>query len=316
MSGKPLVSVVIPAYNAAAFIEQTLETVAAQTFRDFEVVLVDDGSKDDTAAVAERFLKAKGLAGQAIKQENKKIAGARNTGWRAARGEWIAFLDHDDAWFPQKLRRTVEQIKAHPEAELFCHNENVVEKGKLLRVCRNGPDWTSDIYERLLFAGNALSPSCVTVKREALERVGGFREDERFNTVEDYDLWMRLSRACRFFFWPEVLGEYHFEERGASRRIVYHHGNLEHLLRDHFQTLYGDKPTLSQRLRMRRRLAAVYRSALGLLMTYGEAPEEQARYAKAMLAEFPLDPKNAVKGALWALKRPRRAGGTKRAGRS
>jgi glycosyltransferase involved in cell wall biosynthesis len=301
----PRVSVVIPAYNAAAFIEATLDTVAAQTFRDFEVLVVDDGSKDDTAGVVDRFLAAKGLRGRAIKQANKKIAGARNTGWRAAGGEWIAFLDHDDAWYPSKLQRTMEEIGAHPEAGLVCHWENVVEKGRVLRVCQNGP-WVDGMYERLLFQGNALSPSCVTVRREALEKVGGFREEERFNTVEDYDLWMRLARVCRFHFWGEVLGDYHFEERGASRRIVYHHTNLEHLLRDHFAGLYGAAPGLAARLRMSRRLSSVYRSALGLLATYGEAPDEQRRYARLMLRSCPWDPKNLAKAALWAAKAARR----------
>ena len=300
MAASPAVSVVIPAYNAAAFIEATLATVAAQTFDDFEVIVIDDGSTDDTAAVAERFLKAHGLAGQTIKQPNKKIAGARNTGWRAARAPWIAFLDHDDAWYPNKLERTLKEIATHPDAELVCHNENVTEGGRLLRVCKNGPDWTPDMYERLLFKGNALSPSCVTVKREKLEEVGGFREDAQFNTVEDYDLWMRLAKVCRFHFFPEVLGDYHFEERGASRRIVYHHTNLEHLLRDHFRSLFGERPSLSQRLRIRRRLSGVYRSALGLLMTYGEAPQEQSRYARLMLREFPLDPKNVAKAVVWS----------------
>lgn len=301
MAASPDVSVVIPAYNAAAFIEQTLATVAAQTFRDFEIILVDDGSKDDTAAVAERFLKAQGLAGQAIKQPNKKIAGARNTGWRAARAPWIAFLDHDDAWYPSKLARTLEEIAAHPEAELVCHNENITENGRLVRVCRNGPAWTSDMYERLLFRGNALSASAVTVRRAALERVGGFRENPEFNTVEDYDLWLRLAKTCRFHFWPEVLGDYHFEERGASRRVLYHHQNLEHMLKDHFRSLFGQTPTLAQRLRMRRRMGAAYRSALGLLLKYDGSREEKRLCARRMLAEFPLEPKNAVKALLWAV---------------
>lgn len=297
----PRFSVVIPAYNAAAFIEETLKTVAAQTCRDFEVVVVDDGSKDDTQAVVNRFLAQHGLQGQCIKQANKKIAGARNTGVRAAQGEWIAFLDHDDAWFSNKLERAAQELEAHPDVDLLCHDENVTEGGKLLRVCRNGPA-CADMYDRLLFKGNALSPSCVVVKKAKVLEVGGFREDEKFNTVEDYDLWMRLSKVCRLRFMPEILGDYHFEERGASRRIVYHHTNLELLLRDHFQTLYGDAPSLGQRLRMRRRLASVYRSALGLLSNYNEAPEEQRRYAKLMLETFPFDPKNAVKALLWVLR--------------
>jgi glycosyltransferase involved in cell wall biosynthesis len=295
---EPAVSVVIPAYNAQAFIAETLKTVAAQTHRDFETIVVDDGSQDETHAVSERFLRENGLRGRCIRQENKKIAGARNTGVREARSRFIAFLDHDDAWHPEKLEAVMREFALHPKADLVCHNENVTENGRLLKVKRYGP-WVADMYGKLLFKGNDLSPSCVTVKREAILAVGGFRENPDFNTVEDYDLWMRLSRVCRFHFLDRVLGEYHFEERGASRRIAYHHSNLEHLLRDHFCGLYGGRPGLLDRVRMRRRLAAVQRSALGLLMSHSESPELQRQYALRMLRTFPFDPKNAAKALLW-----------------
>lgn len=301
----PRVSVVIPAYNAAAFIEETLDGVAAQTYRDFEVVVVDDGSSDDTQAVVDAYLRRSKLPGKCIRQANKKIAGARNTGIAAARGELIALLDHDDAWFPNRLERGIAVFDAPPEVDLVCSDENVTEKGRFLRVHRNGP-LAADMYERLLFGGNALSPSAVIVRKSKIDEVGGFRENPEFNTVEDYDLWMRLAKVSRFRFLPEVLGEYHFEERGASRRIVYHHENLEHLLLDHFRSHFGDRPSLLQRLRMRRRLAWGYRSALGLLMTYGEDPAAQRRYAGKMLAAFPFDPKNAVKALLWAVRPARR----------
>jgi teichuronic acid biosynthesis glycosyltransferase TuaG len=299
----PLVSVVLPAYNAAAFIAATLGSVAAQTWRGFEVIVVDDGSTDDTRSVVEAFLKAHGLRGRCIRQANKKIAGARNTGVQAARGRFISFLDHDDSWFPEKLAAVMSEFEAHPEADLVCHNENIMESGRLLRVSRSGP-WTPGMYERLLFKGNALSASAVTVKRDKLLEVGGFREDPEFDTVEDYDLWMRLSKVCVFRFLDRVLGEYHFEERGASRRVVYHHANMEHLLRDHFRSSYGGSPSLLTRLRMSRRLAGAYRSALGLLMTYGGAPEDQRRYAWNMLRTFPFDPKNIAKALIWAARRP------------
>lgn len=301
MGSEPSVSVVIPAYNAAGFIEDTLETVAAQTWRDFEVVLVDDGSTDGTADAAERFLERAKLPGRVVRQENKKIAGARNAGVRAARGEFIAFLDHDDAWYPERLAVAMEELKAHPEADLLCTDENVTEKGRFLRVHRNGPA-CGHMYERLLFQGNALSPSAVVVRRSKVLEVGGFREAPEFNTVEDYDLWMRLAKVCRMRFLPRVLGDYHFEERGASRRLVYHHTNLERLLQDHFRSYFGERPGLWARLRMRRRLASVYRSALGLLMAYGEDPAAQRLYARKMLAAFPFDWKNLARAALWLLK--------------
>ena len=295
---RPRVSVVIPAYNAAEFIEETLDTVTTQTYRDFEIIVVDDGSKDETKTVVDAYLNRKGVSGRCIKQENKKIAGARNTGIGAAQGELIAFLDHDDAWFPTRLERGIAVFDEPPTIDLVCSDENITEGGKLLRVHRNGP-LAENMYERLLFQGNALSPSCVLVRKSKIEEIGGFRENPEFNTVEDYDLWMRLSRVASFRFLPEVLGEYHFEERGASRRIVYHHTNTVHLLRDHFKSLYGDAPGMIASLRIRRRLAAVYRSALGLLMTYGEDFESQKRYTSKMLSAFPFDPKNAGKAAIW-----------------
>ncbi|OIO06329.1 MAG: hypothetical protein AUJ52_12535 [Elusimicrobia bacterium CG1_02_63_36] len=296
----PRVSVVIPAYNAAAFIEETLDTVAAQTYRDLEIVVVDDGSTDETEKIVNAYLERSKQPGRCIRQANKKIAGARNTGVAAARGELIALLDHDDAWFPNRLERGLEAFDAPPEVDLVCSDEKVTEKGRFLRVHRNGP-LAENMYERLLFGGNALSPSAVIVRKSKIEEVGGFRENPEFNTVEDYDLWMRLSKVSRFRFIPEVLGEYHFEERGASRRIVYHHENLERLLLDHFRSHYGDHPTLPQRLRMRRRLAWGYRSALGLLMTYREDPAAQRLFVGKMLAAFPFDPKNAAKALLWAI---------------
>ncbi len=297
----PRVSVVIPAYNAAEFITETLDTVAAQTYRDFEIIIVDDGSKDDTKKIVDAYLERKGIPGKCIKQENKKIAGARNTGIKAAQGELIAFLDHDDAWFPNRLERGLAAFDAAPAVDLVCSDENITEGGKLLRTHRNGP-LEDNMYERLLLRGNALSPSCVIVRKSKLEEIGCFRENPEFNTVEDYDCWMRLAKICKFRFIREVLGEYHFEERGASRRIVYHHTNTEYLLRDHFKSHYGASPGFCAALRMRRRLAANYRSALGLLMTYGEDFESQQSYAAKMLMTFPLDPKNPVKAFIWAMR--------------
>lgn len=291
----PRVSVVIPAWNAASFIERTLATVAAQTFPDAEVIVVDDGSTDATQETVERCLEKLKLRGRCIRQENKKIAGARNTGIRAAEADLIAFLDHDDLWFPEKLSRCVAQFELHPETDLVCHQENVVKDGKFLHVTRNGP-WVENMYESLLFDGNALSPSAVTVRKAKLFEAGLFREDPEFNTVEDYDLWMRLAKVCRMRFLDEVLGEYQLVERGASNKIVYHNTNLEHLLRDHFKGVPDAEG------RKRRRLGVMCRSAARLLMAQGDLATAGG-YARRAVAESPWDWKNPATLALWALKR-------------
>ena len=296
--GAPRVSVVIPAWNAAGFIEKTLATVAAQTFKDFEIVVIDDGSSDATKDVVERFLKDKGLRGRCIRQENKKIAGARNAGIKAAEAELIAFLDHDDLWFPEKLEAVLREFDSHPEADLLCHDENIIKDGKLVRVSHNGP-LVGDMYEKLLFGGNALSPSATTVRKAKLLEAGLFREDPEFNTVEDYDLWMRLARVCRMRFLPRVLGEYQLVERGASNKIVYHNTNLEHLLRDHFKNF--PNPDARTRARMRRRLGVMCRSAARLLLEQGDVAGAGA-YARRAVAECPWDWKNAAVAGLCALR--------------
>lgn len=290
----PKVSVVIPAWNAAAFIEKTLDSVAAQTLKDYEVVVVDDGSSDDTSAVVTRWLERTKTPGRCITQANKKIAGARNTGMRAAQGTFVALLDHDDLWYPEKLAVSMAELEAHPDVDLVCHWENVVKDGKTLRVAMNGPEEAAT-YEALLFKGNALSPSGSTFKREKALSIGGFREDPQFNTVEDYDFWMRLARVAKFRFIPKALGEYQVVERAASRRVVYHHDATEALLRDHFKTLYGDAPGLAARLKMRRRLSAVYRSALGQLLERGTEPELRRSYCAKMMSAFPFEPKNLAR---------------------
>ena len=302
----PLVSIVIPAYNAAEFIEKTLDSVDAQTFRDFEVVVIDDGSTDDTHAVANAYLSRKKMAGRCLRQPNGKIAAARNAGMRSARGAYIALLDHDDLWIPEKLEVVMEEFKRRPEAALICHNENVTKNGNFVRLSRNGPA-CARMYERLLFKGNALSPSASVFRKDVALSIGGFRENPEFNTVEDYDFWMRLSKAATFYFIDRVLGQYQLVERAASARIEYHHGNLEALLKDHFASYYGPHPGWMARLRMNRRLSAVYRSALGQLMQRGESAPLQSLYLSKMLRHFPVGPKNLWRAALWVKQRAPRA---------
>lgn len=308
----PRVSVVIPAYRAAAFIEKTLATVAAQTFKDLEVVVVDDGSPDDTQAVVERFLAASGLAGTCLRQPNKKIAAARNHGLDHARGEFIAFLDHDDLWRPEKLAVVMSEFDRRPDTDLVHHPCRIVDPaGLALGLTHNGFPGP-DLYRSLLFSGNALCPSAVTVRAAKVREVGRFREDPAFDTTEDYDLWLRLARVARFRFIPDVLGDYLMAGGGASKRVLYHHANIEALLKEHFARL--PNPDLWTRLLMRRRLSFVHRAAARALLRDGDVPGA-GREVRAMLREFPLTPRNLAAAGLWLLSQgPWRAVGD-RAGR-
>lgn len=292
----PRVSVLIPAYAASRFIAATLDSVAAQTYRDFEIVVVDDGSPDDTKSVVDAWLAKNNIPGTCVRRPNGRIAAARNTGLRQAKGALIALLDHDDFWTPDKLALTVAEFDAHPEAVLVGHHLDVVQDGRVLRTEYKGPA-AADMYERLLFVGNAVSPSAAAFRRDKALEIGGFREDPQFNTVEDYDFWLRLARTGPFRFIDRTLGSYTVIPGSASRKVEYHHSNLESLLRDHFASAFGPRPGTLDRLRMRRRLSYVYRAAAGALLEPGSDRTLRRSYVRKMIAAWPFSAKNIGRAA-------------------
>jgi len=301
---KPAVSVVIPAYNAEAFICVTLDSVRDQTYKDYELIVVDDGSRDQTREVVERYLKEHHLPGSCIRQANKGIAGARNTGMAHAQGDFIALLDHDDTWYPAKLQKVMDEFKRCPQAGLVCHHLMMVKNGLNAGILKSGPA-AKNMYEKLLFTtrGNHLSPTAVVFRRAAADAISGFRENPEFNTSEDYDFWLRLSRVAEFRFLDEVLGSYLIIESGASKKIIYHHRNVEAVLKDHFARYIGVDAGWMMRVRQRRRLAILYRTAVHNLLRQNSEPDAQREYLIKMLKTYPFALKNIAVTLLWLLKR-------------
>lgn len=210
------VSVVIPAYNAAWCIRRAIDSVLAQSFRDFELIVVDDGSTDGTAAV----LAAYGDAVRVVAKPNGGLSSARNAGIAAARGEYVAFLDADDWWLPAKLERQVAMMRSRP-ALVFCSTAARTETpsgeplGQWRCGCTTGPALES------IFAANAFvagSGSAVLARRDALARAGGF--DEALPSLEDIDMWIRLATLGGYACVDEVLV-------GILKRSGSMSGNLE-----------------------------------------------------------------------------------------
>lgn len=296
----PVVSVVIPAYNAENFLSRTLQSVARQTYRDFEIIVVDDGSRDNTVAVARAFLAESGCNGQCIVQENRKIAGARNTGIRASRGSFIALLDHDDLWDSDKLEKTMNAFRLWPDVDLICHNERILQDGRTVRITHNHRGGHTT-YVDLLLKGNTLSPSAVVFREKLFEETQGFDENPSFNTVEDYDFWLRVSRFAIIRYLPEALGSYVLVDSAASNQVLYHHENLMTLLSSHLQAyLQGEHGWLG-RLRARRRISEVYRSALSALRQQGVDSAAQQQMATEMIRSCFWDFKNVFKYLEWRL---------------
>jgi glycosyltransferase involved in cell wall biosynthesis len=185
----PRVSVIIPTYNRAGIIAEAVDSVLAQDYKDFELIVVDDGSTDNTSEVMARY----GDDVRVLFQENKGVSAARNRGITEASGKLIAFLDSDDLWLPQKLSTQVEFFSQRPDA-LICQTEEVwLRNGIRINPKHRHKKPSGMIFEPSLKLC-LVSPSAVMIRRDLLDRTGGF--DETLPACEDYDLWLRIS--CRF----------------------------------------------------------------------------------------------------------------------
>jgi glycosyltransferase involved in cell wall biosynthesis len=188
-SKKPLVSVIIPTYNRGWIVKEAIDSVLEQDFDDYELIVVDDGSGDDTPAI----LSAYGNKITVLRQSNKGVSAARNHGIEAASGQLIAFLDSDDLWLPRKLSAQIKFFKAHPEAVINQTQECWIRNGKRVNPKKRHHKFSGMIFERSL-ALCLVSPSAVMIKKSLFGTVGVF--DEQLPACEDYDLWLRIS--CRY----------------------------------------------------------------------------------------------------------------------
>lgn len=200
-SRMPRVSVIIPAYNAAWCVRRAVDSVLAQAYRDYELIVVDDGSQDETAALLAGY----GDALRLVRKSNGGLSSARNAGIVAAHAEFVAFLDADDWWLPAKLTRQVALMEARPDL-LFCSTASSVQTpaGERLADWRCGA--ADDSALASIFSANAHvagSGSAVLAKRAAFVRAGGF--DESLRCLEDIDMWMRLAALGGFACIDEPL---------------------------------------------------------------------------------------------------------------
>jgi glycosyltransferase involved in cell wall biosynthesis len=222
----PSVSVVIPTFNRARDIPRCLDSLAAQTYKHFEVLVCDDGSTDDTRAVVARYVDK--LPIEYHWAENfGGAARPRNAGMRLARGKYIAFLDSDDWWRPEKLARCVERLEAG--ADLVYHDLFVIRSAgqrfswRKVRTAELVPP----LFDDLVRKGNVVPNSSVVVRASTIRDIGGFSENEGLIAWEDYDAWLRIAKLTeRFERIDETLGYYWLGSNNISspRRTI---DNLE-----------------------------------------------------------------------------------------
>ncbi|MEP6519897.1 glycosyltransferase family 2 protein [Microcoleus vaginatus] len=204
----PLVSVIIPAYNAEPFIEETLKSVLAQTYPAIEVLVVDDGSQDRTAEIVEKISK-KDSRVQLLKQQNAGVAAARNLGIQKSRGEYIAPIDADDIWYPENIEKQVQSMLEGGEevGVVYSWTVDLDEKGLLTGGFRSYRI-EGDVYGTLIchnFIGNA---SASLIRRSCLEKVGVYDKtlkERNAQGCEDWDLYLRIAEIYQFRAVPEFL---------------------------------------------------------------------------------------------------------------
>jgi glycosyltransferase involved in cell wall biosynthesis len=206
------ISVIIPTFNRQALLDRALDSVVAQTLQPQEIIVVDDGSSDDTRAML--LTKYPHINYSFL--DNQGVSAARNRGISVASSPWIAFLDSDDEWLPDKLQMQFTALQQNPDYRL-CHTEEIwIRRGKRVNPMNKHQKSGGHIYDKCL-ALCAISPSSVIVHRELFERVGLF--DETLPACEDYDMWLRIcSEHAVLFIGKPLIVKYGGHDDQLSRR--------------------------------------------------------------------------------------------------
>ncbi len=263
------ISVVIPAKNRADVLARAILSVVAQTVPVEEVVVVDDGSTDDTPAVVEALAREHGAVKLIRQAESRGAPAARNRGAEESRGDLIALLDSDDVWKPEKIERQSQLLARHPSSPAaFCGIE-FIYTDRPTRVIRTPPLVTrEDLFARNVLGGS----SSALVRRDAWMRVGGFEPD--MPSCQDWDFWLRLARLGPLVAVPAPLVEYHFD---AGERISHDRNLVEAGHQRIFRMIERDAPPDRRRLLRAQhaaRLAEIYAGqCYDPLRTVGKAIE-------------------------------------------
>lgn len=192
------ISVIIPTYNRKHTLQRAIDSVLAQTFKPFEIIIVDDGSKDGT----KEWLLQNYPSVQYIHQPNNGVSSARNKGIQISQGSWIALLDSDDEWMPEKLEYQSRFIELNRDSS-FCHtNEIWIRNGVRVNQMKKHKKYGGDIFKHCLDICR-ISPSSSIIKKDVFEEVGAF--DESLTVCEDYDLWLRVTAKFNILFLDEPL---------------------------------------------------------------------------------------------------------------
>ncbi len=218
-SSSLLVSVLVPVYKGESFLTRTLQSAFAQTHTELEVIVVNDGSPDNSEAIIKPFLSDSRV--RYIKQANAGVAAARNTAIKHATGDYFALLDQDDLWHPEKLARQIELFKSNPQLGLVhCHAAPVDAQGDVLPADPWRPRPTRPNAFQEIFLGNPIQACAGMFSREAVDSVGGFDDSPKLRFADEYDLWLRISARFEVGYVPETMAWYRLHGENNSADVI------------------------------------------------------------------------------------------------
>ena len=286
-SERPAVSVIIPVYKSATYLPASLASVFDQSYTDYEIVLVDDGSPDNSRGlIADAIKRHRDRKIVYIYQENKGIAGARNTGIRESIGKYIALLDADDLWKPTRLEEGVRVLDSQPDVGLVHAGfDRIDADGSPLEPSKYEitlEHQSGHIFENLLLRRASVGALTTLFRRECCERVGVFNESRVLMGVDDRDLWVRISREYRVEFINKTLASWRVHGNNYS-------GNHERMVEGRLamlDALYQQR-TIG-RIFYRRCASRIYKEMGDVYLIDGHFSDAQGQYLKA-IRQWPLE---------------------------
>jgi glycosyltransferase involved in cell wall biosynthesis len=255
----PFFSVVIPVYNGAATLSAAIDSVLAQRFKDFELIVINDGSNDDTLSILKQYKEVLGEQMDFRNQRNKGLGNARNRGIQIATGNYVALLDADDTWEPKKLQELHHYLVKKPNTEALFHQVYTSTAGKI----RKRKAYLPSSKEELLTKGNPITPSAFAMKTDLFKSFN-FSEKPEFHGAEDLHLWIRLFTAqTAFAYLPKPLATY-YTDIGMSNRLGEHLRHVENVLEYFYKGDDISKATYRKALQRKRYEVARYCHKRGL----------------------------------------------------
>lgn len=270
-------SVIVPAYNAAAYLPFALDSILSQSYTAWEIVIVDDGSTDNTRAVAGSYRQKLGDKLQYIHQPNRGLPAARNTGMRAAHGEFIALLDADDVWLPHRMERGVQAMDNDPQTGLVhARVVRIDAQGSVIGQLSVAPKHLSGNIAHYIYTRRA-HIVCPTVmfRKSCLETAGWF--DESMRATEDRDLWFRIALHAKVTYIDEVLAYYRLSPSSMTSDLNRLLTGQLYFVAKHFQS------GACSRVERLQALGSIYRELGDSLFRGGAVTKAIGSYLRAVL---------------------------------